>query len=347
MAKNGKTRLTNAEIRERVTDRIIEQLEKGTVPWHKPWAASGLAPMNARYAGSSKPRPYRGINALLLAMSGYGSPYWLTFKQANEMAYKFWLKTKGLKDSPQAYRDFQKDPERGGVRKGEKSTQIVFWKAITVPDPDADDGKKRIPMARFFNVFNVDQCDALGIENPSEEDREEFNPCEEAEAILAGYDDAPPLTHGGDRAFYNPVEDRIQMPERESFNTPEDYYYTVFHEHVHGTGHDSRLNREGVSKSSIIFGDEDYSKEELVAELGAAMLGAHAGLGSERRVANSAAYIKSWLKKLRDDKNMVMQAAAAAQKATDYMVGVEYSYEDSLDNNESENKENPKEAVPA
>lgn len=338
MPKTAKNRLTNAEIAERVADRIIEQLEQGTIPWHKPWSAQGLVPMNVRHANSKTPRPYRGINILLLAMQGYGSPYWMTYNQANQYAYRAWCKTNGHKvevdakgkpnQSSTSYRAFQKDENRGGVRKGEKSTQIIFWKVLKFEDKVTGEDKV-IPLARFFNVFNVEQCTDLGLNLPQADDEAKiFDPCEEAEAIIDGWTDEPPVTHGGDSAYYSPMQDRIQLPEREAFDTPTDYYFTRFHEGVHATGHADRLNRPEIATATVIFGSEDYSKEELVAEMGAAILGAHAGLDGAKRIENTAAYIKHWLGKLRDDKGMLMKAAALGQKAADSILGVSYSYDE-------------------
>lgn len=350
MPKTTKTkRLSNAEIAERITDRIIEQLEAGTIPWHKPWNAAGHLPMNIRYANSKVKRPYRGINPLLLAMSGYGSPYWMTYNQAETIAYKHFCKTEGIKAdaladhgslekankaSSPSYKAFR-DAGGGGIKAGEKSTTIVFWRMLRVEDKDKPGEKKMIPLARFIAVFNYEQTFNLGIEFPEVDEGKTVDPIAAAEDILAAWDDEPTVTHGGDKAYYRPSDDSITLPNMVDFDTAEDYYFTRFHEGVHATGHASRLNRPEIVKSSFIFGDEDYSAEELVAEMGSAMLGAVAGIDHEKRIENSAAYIKHWLTKLRDDRQMVMKAAQKAQKAVDYITGTTFDEDDETETNQA------------
>lgn len=283
------------DVYQHVTDRILDALNGGTVPWRNPILGSRDTawPRNL-----TSRRTYRGINTFLLALTawaeGYQSPYWLTFKQAQA---------------------------RGGrVKKGEKSTLVVFWKQLTVEDKEA--GKdKLVPLLRHYRVFNTEQCD--DIEHP-EEDQEkrvrEFQPIAEASSIVEGYD-GPSVQHGGHRAFYRPKTDEVQLPEPGRFTTDESYYATLLHELTHSTGHSSRLDR-GLDTELAPFGSPDYSREELVAEMGAAFLCGHAGI-EPAILGNAAAYIQGWLGRLKDDKRLVVQAAGAAQKAADLILGVE------------------------
>jgi antirestriction protein ArdC len=269
-----------ADVRQDVTDRILAALDQGVVPWHKPWRAGDALPMNVREAfreDQSKRKPYRGINVLLLSLEsmlkGYSSPYWLTYNAAEKIAYRNWCRQN---DEPIAWADAEatkinrnapsfkafKAAKGGGVREGEKSTRIYLFRAIPIEDKDTGE-TKHIPYARSFAVFNVEQCDNLCLP-VVETEGEPFDPCDEAERILRDYDerDAPPVSWGGSRAFYVPSQDRIQVPERETFDTPADYYFTLFHEHAHGTGATVRLNRPGIAKY-----DPDNNDDEPVAAI--------------------------------------------------------------------------------
>lgn len=274
-----------------VTDRITEALEKGTVPWHKPWAGGDAGgPCNL----VSK-KHYRGVNPFLLAMRGYGSPYWMTYKQAQ---------AKG-----------------GNVRKGEKGTPVIFWKWLEKID-EKTGKKKRIPLLRYYTVFNVEQTDGVEFPKPEEIVVKEFKPIESAEKIADSYPGAPTVEHKQQRAFYRQDTDAVNMPKRETFETPEEYYSVLFHEFTHSTGHASRLDRETLVDMAA-FGSTNYSKEELVAEMGAAMLCGVAGI-ENRTVDNSAAYIQGWIDKLRGDSKLLVRAAAQAQKAADHVRGIKF-----------------------
>lgn len=294
MAKNGNGK-TSEQVYEEVTNTIIEALEEGTVPWQKPWKVQGGVHINF----SSK-RPYRGVNQWLLDIAamraGYESPYWLTFKQA---------KAKG-----------------GHVKKGEKSTLVVFWKIIKKQTDEIDPrtGEKvvaNIPLLRYYRVFNIEQTE--GIEIPTVAKADEFDAIERAQAIIDNMQKRPPITHGGDVAAYSPTTDKVRLPKKESFDTPEDYYMTAYHELVHSTGHKDRLGRV---KKWDFFGSDPYAREELVAEMGAAMIGGFAEIEIPV-IDNSAAYIKGWLKRFKDDRKLVIHAASKAQKAADYIIGDE------------------------
>jgi antirestriction protein ArdC len=273
-----------------VTGRLIEALERGTVPWRKEWDAPGFRmPLNL-----TSGKPYHGINFFLLSLAGetFGSPYWLTFRQALE---------------------------RGGhVRKGAQGVPVFFWKVLDrkAPDseagPDSEQAGRRF-VARYYTVFNVEQCD--GIEYPKPERTTRDIPAvESCDRIVVSYAAGPQIRHGASGASYAPIGDVVRMPDRTAFHSPEGYYATLFHELIHSTGHPKRLARFSEDSPPPPFGSPDYSREELVAELGAAFLCAQAGI-SNATIANSAAYLAGWLRVLKTDKRAVVLAAGAATKA--------------------------------
>lgn len=271
-----------------VTDRIIDLLEQGVVPWHKPWAGGGTNQFPVNFVSK---KAYRGLNVWLLSCAGFSSPFWVSYKQATELG--------------------------GQVRKGEKSTMVVYWKMLETID-NVTKEKKTIPMLRYYNVFNVSQCDGLNIP-VTDEPQITFNPIEEAEKIVANMQKKPVITHVDQSAYYRRDSDVVNMPKKETFKGEAEYYSTLFHELTHATGHESRLGRfqNAVSK----FGDSNYAKEELVAEMGASYLCAVAGI-VDRTIDNSAAYIASWLKRLKNDKKLVVSAAGKAHAACDFILGV-------------------------
>ena len=285
-----------SKVAQIVTDKIIAAIEENqALPWSQPWKCAAM-PCNALTG-----RAYRGINALLLSLAPYADHRYLTMKQVNDCG--------------------------GKVRAGEKSTLVTFWrwpdKKVVRTDDDAADEftvRRSSPSLMYYLVFNVEQCDGLDSNKikPLSDvlTVSEFTPDERAEAVLEAYQDGPKVTYGGVRACYTPTFDKIQLPNKTDFTSVEGYYSTVFHEHAHGTGHATRLNRPGVTNFDN-FGSHQYSKEELVAELSAAFLCAECGL--DRNVEQSAAYIQSWLNALNNDKNMIVYAAAQAQKATDWI----------------------------
>lgn len=278
--------MSSNKVYQIITDKIIAKLEEGVAPWRKPWAAGEAgAPRNLKSR-----KTYRGINVFLLAIQGYGSPYWLTFKQAKAL--------------------------KGSVRKGEKGTQVIFWRWIEKSKTvDGVETKDSFPILRYYTVFNVEQCDGITDPSKTDEPRPEFNPINAAELVVEGMADRPAISHGGSRACYSPSLDVVRMPEREAFDSPAAYYTTLFHELAHSTGHESRVGRTfGVN-----FGSEDYSKEELVAEMAAAMITGHVGI--EETLDNSAAYLASWIKTLKGDPKLAVCAAAQAQKAADWIIG--------------------------
>ena len=273
---------------EQITDRIISMLEKGTVPWQKPWKVATGLPRNL----ISK-KPYRGINIFLLHAMSYESPYWVTFRQAQELG--------------------------GTVRKGEKACPVVFWKQLEVEDKKTGEVEK-IPLLRFFYVFNVSQCDGLkNIPAPVESPATVSTTAEE---IVAMMPKRPEIKHGLAKAFYSPSVDVVAMPDRARFDTEAGYFATLFHELTHASGHKSRLNRQTLTESAG-FGSNPYCREELIAEMGAAFLCGQAGI-AENILENSAAYVQNWLEQLQNDKKLIVQAAAQAQKAADFILGTKF-----------------------
>jgi antirestriction protein ArdC len=268
---------------ERITNHIVGLLEQGTVPWHKPWSVTTGLPRNL-----VTKKPYRGINPFLLMSMGYESPHWLTFRQAIQLG--------------------------GTVKKGEKACPVVFWKPLQVTDKESGEMEK-IPLLRLYYVFNVAQCE--GLKNTPAAEDDAFAVTKAAE-IVANMPQPPAIKHGMSHAYYTPVNDMVGMPERKRFDTEDAYHATLFHELVHSTGHEKRLKRQSITERNG-FGSDPYCKEELIAELGSAFLCGHAGI-VERTIDNSAAYLEGWLKRLQEDKTLIVYAAAQAQKAADFIL---------------------------
>jgi len=273
---------------EIVTNRIMEIMEQGEIPWRKPWVSTD----GARNLVSNK--PYRGINQFLLNCTPYSSPYWLTMKQCND--------------------------RKGQVRKGERSTVVVFWKWLNTVREDAAENESKIvkvPLLRYYRVFNLEQTE--GIPHPEQETASHpITPIEQAEQIIENMPLKPDIRYGGDKAYYSPTLDYVQLPPIDSFHSPEDLAQVTFHEVAHATGHASRLNRKGVSEPTY-FGSHTYSQEELCAEFCASMLCGVAGI-EQSTIENSAAYIQGWLRVLKNDKKLAIHAAAQAQKAADFIL---------------------------
>jgi len=288
-----------------ITNKIVELLEHGTVPWKRPWA-------NGPAAKSYRGYEYRGINRMLLStiasLDGLKG-CWITYRQAKKLG--------------------------GSVKKGAKGVPVVFWKWVSKPAGMTDDGQgttndqtndqkaKVFPICRYYTVFSI--CQTEGVEEPSwlsklEAPRDYFESIQAAEDIWNGYQDAPELSHGGDQAAYLPLKDMIMMPCREQFSSPENYFSTLFHEATHSTGAESRLDRFN-SCSHVPFGSDSYSREELIAEMGAAFLAGEAGINNDVILENSAAYLQSWIKVLKGEPRMAVVAAAQAQKSTDFILG--------------------------
>jgi len=283
-----------ASVYEIITDRICKKVEQvGHLPWQRPWRRNEEMPRNLERPDT----PYKGINFWILLAEDRKSPYWVTLNYVKKCGGKI------------------KTEEMG------KGTYIVFWKFIEGKDGDGEPNGNRIPFLRYYKVWNVEQTEGLEHKipkNKTEEKPLDFNPLEECEKILKEMPQPREMIqHGGNRASYNYVTDKIKMPDQTDFASVEEYYSTLFHELVHSTGHENRVNRKGAF--GVGFGRENYSKEELVAEIGSCFLCSTTGI-ENKTIDNSAAYLGSWLKRLRNDPKMLVLAASAAQKATDYML---------------------------
>jgi antirestriction protein ArdC len=286
--------MSSFDLYQTVTDQIVAMLEGGVVPWRSPILGRSKAghPKNLNTG-----KPYRGVNVFLLAFTafakGYGSSYWLTFNQAKERG--------------------------GNVRKGEKSSLVVFWKQYETKDKQTGDPIK-VPVLRYYNVFNAEQIDGIEIPDAVKFEPLDFHPIEEAEKIAAGYLGGPTVTHdGGHQAFYRPATDTIHLPEKTRFASVTEYYSTLYHEQSHSTGHSTRLDRK-LDTDPKPFGTPDYGKEELVAEMSAAFLCSYAGI-HPTVIANQAAYLAGWLKQLKSDAKLVISAAGQAQRSADWIRG--------------------------
>jgi antirestriction protein ArdC len=286
---------------ERVTETLIARMEAGVNPWKRPWDPStGAATVNRNPVTGTV---YRGINAILTGCAGFSSPYWLTYKQLTA---------------------------KGGSVRGQSGTLITYWERGTRKGEEGED-PETYAFLKHYHVFNLDQIDgitpeALGIDATPATPRPAFNPIESAERIVQGFAGCPEIVHKGTRACYAPSMDLVAMPPRETFRTPAHYYGTLFHELAHSTGHRSRLNRDSLTKLAS-FGSHEYSREELVAEMGSAFLLAAAGIDGSDLMDNSAAYLASWIKVLKGDSRLALQAAGAAQKAADHITGTTYAPE--------------------
>ena len=284
---------------EVVAEKLIEQLKQGTAPWQMPWKAGdggGMMPFNPTTG-----KRYKGINAIHLLSQGRDDQRWLTFNQA---------KAAGAQ-----------------VRKGEKSTSIQYWKFEEeqtkrdennkpVLDGKGDPVKVRVRLERpkmfMANVFNAEQIDGLPLyQKPAQT----WNALERAETILqaSGAD----IRHGGDRAYYRPSTDNIQLPDKAQFPSADNYYATALHELGHWTGHGSRLDRD----LSHPFGSEGYAKEELRAEIASMILGDELGIGHDP--GQHASYVQSWIKALQNDPLEIFRAASDAEKIQTFVLGLE------------------------
>jgi antirestriction protein ArdC len=297
------TKMANAkssrpDIYTRITDKIVAALEQGTRPWIRPWNAehaAGRITKPLRHNGT----PYSGINIIMLWQSamacGYAAPIWMTFRQARELG--------------------------ASVRKGEHGELVVYANTITRTEETADgqDEQRKIPFLKGYTVFNVEQIDGLPSHyyQLAEATLDPVQRIDHAESFFAAL--GADIRHGGNMAYYAAGSDHVQMPPFETFRDAESYYAVLAHECTHWTRHASRLDRSFGRKS---WGDEGYAREELVAELGSAFICADLELALEPREDHSA-YIESWLKVLQDDKRAIFAAAAHAQRAADYLNGLQ------------------------
>jgi antirestriction protein ArdC len=288
-----KNQVPGKGVYEILTDHIIDLLEKGTVPWKQPWSQKE-PPQNLLNR-----IPYRGINMMLLSAFNFERNLFLTFNQIQ-----------GLSVS---------------LEKGARSLPIVFWKW---PEPERnpdgsfvqmDEEKKPKPVLRYYSVFNISQCKNIPDKLIPPLDTRANNPIEDCSKIVENMPNRPVIQFVDQEAYYRPSQDIVNVPDIKFFQSSESYYATLFHELIHSTGHESRCNRpEGMK--NISFGSDKYSTEELIAEIGACFLEAHAGI-SDRDFENNAAYINAWLTRLMKDSRFIVFASSQAQKAADYIIG--------------------------
>src|SRR5882724_7730849 len=257
---------------EIITEKIIEQLESGVAPWRKPWTCQTPANILTQ-------KEYRGLNVFTLASQGFPSRFWLTFNQATKLG--------------------------GRIRKGEKSSPVIFWNIGNERETTAQDGAKE-------------------TSRPFLRDMRSNNPIETCEQLVTNMPN-PPAFEQSDKAWYSPSNDVVGMPARGLFHSSEEYYATEFHELAHSTGHAKRLHRENFD-NPVSFGSESYSKEELIAEMTAAMLCGIAGI-EQKTLENSAAYLKTWIARLKSDSRLIVSAALQAQKAADFIRGKDAAQE--------------------
>lgn len=277
-----------ANVYEMVTERIIAELEKGVIPWEKPWTGVRAGAYNR----ISK-KPYSLINQMMLKHTGE----YATFKQWADLG--------------------------GRVRKGEKSEIVVFWKILEKEETNPDTGEKevqKIPMLRYYNVFHISQVEGV---KPLEQPFTEVEPIEEADKIITDYITRENISFeecASNEAYYSPSRDAVVVPMKEQYKLINEYYSTTFHELTHSTGHKSRLDRLQTGAVAA-FGSETYSKEELVAEIGSASIMNMLGIETAKTFRNSAAYIQSWIKVLKNDNRFIVSAAGKAEKAVNYIIG--------------------------
>lgn len=282
-----------------VTDRIIEQMQNDIIPWHKPWHMAGNAEeMAINYVTR---RPYSLVNQWLLMEPGE----YLTFKQVTALG--------------------------GKVKKGSKSRFVVFFTkvAYTVKNErTGEDEERSYPLLRYYNVFRLADCEGIQskIEKPEAGAVVELPLCDEADAAISDYVFSQPTLSfqndkPSDRAYYSPADDKVVVPMRSQFGEMAEYYSTAFHELTHSTLTESRCNRKQDGAGASFFGSKAYSREELVAEMGAAMLCSNFGIDCEKAFKNSVAYLQSWVRELKNDAKAIVVAAGKAEKAVRYILG--------------------------
>jgi antirestriction protein ArdC len=278
---------TSRSVYEIITARIVAELERGVVPWRRPWSAK--LPVNL-----ISQKEYRGLNVLTLGSQGYPSRFWLT-NQATKLG--------------------------GRIRRGEHASPVIYWNIGEEREYTTREGETRVSkpfLLRYSNVFNLSQCEGIDLPESALQETRTNNPIEECERIVSGMPHKPAVEQS-DKAWYAPSRDVVGMPSIGLFRSSEEYYSTFFHELTHSTGHKSRVGREGF-ESVQSFGSESYSKEELVAEVGAAMLCGMTGI-ENRTIENSASYLRTWIDRLKSDSRLIVTAASSAQRAADYILG--------------------------
>lgn len=299
--RSTKRSKTKTDPYQELTDRIVEKIKQGVKPWQPRWKGYGLA------KNMATDHIYTGINAFILnLLTPHPIPYYMSYKQAKEQG--------------------------GQVKKGAKAERVYFYKSYYKDENGSNisqaEGERReqeggnverIQFLKFYHVFNIEDIEGVEVDTPEHL----LNPnetIEACEAVIKGYQNGPEhVKEDGNRAYYMPSKDLINLPELERFNSSEDYYLTMFHELAHSTGHAKRLNRDGITKPNE-FRSQPYAKEELIAELGAAFLAGHAGIGGEDAEDQNASYLGGWLSVLENDTKLIFRAAAEAQRAVDHIL---------------------------
>jgi antirestriction protein ArdC len=285
---NGSAKLDAYQV---ITNRILEKMEGGQIPWHKPWHSLGQ-PRNFLTG-----HVYTGINSFLLNFLSEGLPLFVTFRQAQKLG--------------------------GNIRKGAKGFPIIFFNVMEKKKKGGKpDEVERIPFATYSTVFNVADVEGAHLIMP-EAVTSNFEPLEAAEAIVSSWADRPAIKHLDQRAYYVPAQDYVNMPIFSSFTSAEGYHKTLFHELTHATGHAQRLNRPDLANNMATKGAAGYAREELTAEMGAAFLCGAAGMNPAATDDNTVAYLQFWLGMLKADPKLLVQAASHAQKAANLILGYE------------------------
>lgn len=287
--------MNNDTIYEMVTERIVQEMEKGIIPWQRPWTDGQVA------ISHTTGRPYSLLNQFLL---GYKPGEYLTFNQCKA--------------------------EGGNIRPGEKSSIVVFWQTSYLKkevdeDEEGNETERKVrvqrwcPILKYYRVFHIEQCDGIKPRYGEMTKTVHHDPIAEAEDIIGLYFNRETCTLNvcsSNEAFYSPTTDSVTVPLLSQYEVKEEYYSTLFHEMIHSTGHSSRLDR--LSKTAA-FGSEDYSREELTAEMGSAFLRNKIGIDCTKAFTNSVAYLQGWLKALKEDKKMIVVAAGKAEAAVNYI----------------------------
>lgn len=314
MKEQGEERGPRIDVKSEVARRLIEAMEKGGAPWQKPWSGAAMRPTNAATQNG-----YRGINRVLLALSGRSSNLWVTYQQAAE---KGWQVKKGEKGT-MIVKVVEASTERENGQKGEATDSAS---GSAEPGREARSERRKAFALRRYFVFNAEQVE--GMPAAEEQTPPRFAPAEKAESVIHAMKEQTGLMviHGGDRACYLPGLDEIRLPPKGAFRTEYDYYSTACHEICHSTMHEKRLNRtEAYAKK---WGDSAYALEELTAEIGAAILSAETGIARSEELAavhleEHAKYLRSWIGAIERDPFAIFAAAKNAEKICEYVLGVE------------------------
>lgn len=293
---------TQKDLYQQVTDKIIKALESNIKPWRKTWATAkyGIA---RNYKSQHE---YSGINFLLMNLSPHEIPYFLTFKQIKEMGGK--LKKGAKSEQVYFYNRYYKDNQGNKLSEKVAQEKLKAGEKIDI-----------MSLLKYYNVFSISDVEEIEFDLPKIEVKDN-EPIQNCEALISNMKDAPTISYEDkNSAFYHPIKDILNMPQLDRFDSSEAYYSVLFHELIHSTGHESRLNRNGIIKAHS-FQSKEYAKEELIAEIGSSFLAAYMNVNLPELEENSASYIKSWLSLLKSDKKFIFKAAAKASKAANFIL---------------------------